>query len=265
MSSHEIQGELWGRAPLDWADLQEGFSVPLWQSMLTACGVSTGTRLLDAGCGAGGACVLARRHGAIVTGLDASDGLLDVARQRVPDGDFRVGDLETLPFTDGSFEAIIAASSIQFVADPLVALRELIRVAAPEGRIAVGLFGTPEKVEYRAVLEAIAVALSDPAASLRPFVLSQPGVLEDLLDAAGLRVILSEDVACPFVFQDMDTFLRGVISAGPVQAALDVLGQPRLTRVLEEAAAPYQLPNGRIRFEVAFHYAMGVRSPNPAG
>lgn len=67
MSSHEIQGELWGRAPLDWADLQEGFSVPLWQSMLTACGVSTGTRLLDAGCGAGGACALARRHGAIVT------------------------------------------------------------------------------------------------------------------------------------------------------------------------------------------------------
>lgn len=262
MSSYEIQGELWGRAPLDWADLHENLAVPLWQTMLTACGVSTGTRLLDAGCGAGGASVLARQHGAVVTGLDASEGLLDVARHRVPDGDFRLGDLETLPFNDRSFDAIIAASSIQFVSDPLLALREFSRVATPDGRIAVGLFSTPDRVEYRAVLEAIAGALSDPAASMRPFVLSHRGVLENLLKSAGLAVIRSEDVACPFVFQDMNIFLRGVMSAGPVQAALDVLGKPRLTRVLEDAAAPYRLPDGRIRFEVDFQYVLGAPNPN---
>ena len=261
MSSHEIQDELWGRAPRDWADLQENLAAPLWQSMLAACGVSTGTLLLDAGCGAGGASVLARTHGAVVTGLDASDGLLDVARQRVPEGDFRVGDLENLPFADATFDTIIAASSIQFAHDPLRAVRELVRVAKPDSRISVGLFSTPDKVEYRAVLEAIAAALSDPDASMRPFALSHSGVLEDLLETAGLAVMLSEDVACPFVFQDMDTYLRGVISAGPVQAALDVLGEPCLRRILEEAAAPYQLPDGRIRFEVAFHHVTGAPSP----
>ena len=72
MGSAGIQGDLWGRAPRDWAELQEPMHRPLWEAMLEAAGVASGTRLLDAGCGGGGACLVAARQGARVSGVDAA-------------------------------------------------------------------------------------------------------------------------------------------------------------------------------------------------
>ncbi len=249
-----VQGELWGRAPSDWANLQEAFSVPLWLAMFDAAGVRSGSRLLDAGCGAGGASVMARHRGAVVTGLDASEGLLELARRRVPDGVFMSGDLEALPFPDGVFDVVIAASSIQYAGEPLSAVRELARVAAPDGRISVGLFGPPEKVEYRVVLAAIRDALPEPPSGPGPFALSESGRLEQLMLDADLTVVASGEVDCPFSFVDMDAFWRGCISAGPVQAALNVVDADELRRRLEATAAPYQRSDGSIRFEVAFQH-----------
>lgn len=254
MGSGEQQGELWGRAPADWAELQEDFSIPLWESMLDATGVGVDSSLLDAGCGAGGASFLAQRRGATVTGLDASEGLLRMARRRAPDAVFEVGDLQALPFEDGAFDAVIAASSIQYADDPARAVGELSRVTAPGGRVAVGLFSTPDKVEYRVVFEAIRDALPDPPQGGGPFALSQPGTLEELVSASGMTVTLAEEVDCPFVFPDSESFWKGCLSAGPVQAALELVAATDLRQSLEKAAAPYQQPDGSIRFEVAFRY-----------
>jgi SAM-dependent methyltransferase len=190
--------------------------------------------------------------------LDASEGLLDVARQRIPDADFRLGDLESLPFADGVFDAVFAASSIQYADDPGNATRELARVAKADGRVAVGLFSTPDKVEYRVVFEAIRNALPKPPDGSGPFALSQPGTLEDLIESAGMAVTKVDEVDCPFIFPDMDAFWRGCISAGPVQAALEVIDTGDLRRRLEDVAAPYQLPDGSIRFEVAFRYVSAI-------
>lgn len=91
MGSADVQGELWGRAPDDWASLQESQHVPLFDAMLDVTGVGEGVRLLDVGCGGGGASFLAAERGAIVSGLDASAPLIDIARERVPSRDFRSG------------------------------------------------------------------------------------------------------------------------------------------------------------------------------
>src|SRR5947199_1253493 len=125
MGSATVQGPLWSRAAHDWAELQEPTALPLWEAMLDAAAVGPGTRVVDAGCGAGGASVLAAGRGAHVNGLDAAEALLAIARARVPDGDFRLGDVEALPYADGMFDAVIAADVLPYVADPLAALREL--------------------------------------------------------------------------------------------------------------------------------------------
>lgn len=260
MGSAEVQGDLWGRAPQDWAELQESFSVPLWESMLSATKIGEGSRFLDAGCGAGGASLLAQQLGASVTGLDASQGLLDVARQRIPDGDFKLGDLEALPFADGTFDAVIAASSIQYAEDPGKATRELSRVTRPDGRVAVGLFSTPDKVEYRVVFEAIRDSLPEPPQGGGPFALSQPGMLEDLIESSGMTVTDVAEVDCPFTFPDMEAFWTGCISAGPVQAVLEIVDTMDLRRRLEEAASPYQLADGSVRFDVTFRYVSAKTS-----
>lgn len=97
MVSSKILGELWGAAARDWAEMREPLHIPVWEAMLGVAKVGKGTLLLDAGCG-GGASVPAAQRGAIVSGLDASKALIAIAGERVPEGDFRVGDLEELPF-----------------------------------------------------------------------------------------------------------------------------------------------------------------------
>ncbi len=252
MGSAEIQGDLWGRAAKDWAGMQEGMHAPLWEAMLDTTGVGAGTTVLDAGCGGGGASVLAASRGAVVSGLDACEPLVDVARDRVPRADFRVGELEALSFADGSFDAVIAASSIQYAEDRVAALRELSRVAKVGARVSVGLFGTADKVDLGAVFAAVRDALPSPPPGAGPFGLSGPGVLEGLIEEAGMNVIAVGEASCPMAFADFDTFWRAFISGGPMQATLEVVGEDDLRAAVAPAVESYRTENGSIRFENVF-------------
>ena len=82
MGSAGIQGPLWDQAATDWAEYQEPMHRPLWEAMFKAAEIGPGTRLLDAGCGSAGACVLAAELGATVSGLDAASSMIDIARRR---------------------------------------------------------------------------------------------------------------------------------------------------------------------------------------
>ncbi len=255
MGSARVQGELWGRAADDWASLQEAQHAPFFEAMLDAAGVGDGVRFLDAGCGGGGTSVLADGRGAVVSGLDASAPLIDIARDRVSGGDFRVGDLEALPFADESFDAVIAANSIQYAEDRVAALRELARVSAPKARIAVGLFGRPDRVDFRVVFAAIRDSLPEPPPGDGPFGLSGEGVLEGLVEQAGLNVIGTGEVDLPFVYEDTEVFWRALISGGPPQAAKDKVGVDALKEAVLEAIAPYMNDTRGIRLNNnAFRY-----------
>ena len=76
MASATIQGQLWGAHARDWAALGEQLCLPLLGAALDAAHVTAGTRLLDAGCGAGLLTLLAHLRGAQVTALDAAPALL---------------------------------------------------------------------------------------------------------------------------------------------------------------------------------------------
>lgn len=83
MGSADIQGGLWGKVPLDWAELQELQHRPLWEAMFDAGNMDNETRFLDAGCGGGGACVIASQRATKVSGIDAAAPLIRIARERV--------------------------------------------------------------------------------------------------------------------------------------------------------------------------------------
>ena len=67
MGTTAIQGELWGKAPQDWATIQEPMHKPLWEAMLDGALVGSGTRFLDTGCGSGGASVLGGDCGSLTS------------------------------------------------------------------------------------------------------------------------------------------------------------------------------------------------------
>ena len=106
----ELQGRLWSINAADWAELQEPYMEPAFRAGLDAVGVGEGTRLLDVGCGAGRALRLAADRGADVSGLDAAPGLLDYARRRVPGAQIIQGEIQSLPFPDGAFDAVTGSS-----------------------------------------------------------------------------------------------------------------------------------------------------------
>src|ERR1041385_4853422 len=90
----EAHGRLWGVRARDWADFQEGTVRPVFEAVLDRTRVGPGTRYLDVGCGSGMAAEFAAARGAGVSGVDAAEAMLSIARSRVPGGDFRPGDLE---------------------------------------------------------------------------------------------------------------------------------------------------------------------------
>jgi SAM-dependent methyltransferase len=261
MGSAAVQGRLWSSAAHAWATLQEPPAQPLWEALLDAAAVGRRTRLLDAGCGAGGASVRAARRGAAVNGLDAAEALLAIARERVPDGDFRAGDLEALPYADASFDAIIASDVLPYVADPLAALRELRRVCTPRGRVVPAILGVPEECAQHAIVAAVRALL--PRSLDRQWQplgqsLAAPDAFNTLLAQAGLRVVGDGSVACPYEYPDRELAWQAQASAGPLQAALSVVGEPRLKAAVLRALAPYATNTGGVRIPNRFRYVITV-------
>jgi SAM-dependent methyltransferase len=259
MGTAEVQGALWGEAADDWSQLVEPMSAPLYEAVLDAVGVDAGTQLLDAGCGAGFALQLARARGAEVSGLDASDGLLAVARRRVPDGDIRQGELEALPFDNDRFDALTAFNSVQYTADPVVALSELARVAKLGAPVAVVTWGAPERCDTRVVLAALGALLPPPPPGAGgPFALSEPGQLEELVASAGLTPKHADEVPVPFLFPDLDTAVRGTISSGPARRAIAVAGPDAVEQALREALASSIQSDGSSRHDNVFRYVVAT-------
>ncbi|MEU6727134.1 class I SAM-dependent methyltransferase [Nonomuraea wenchangensis] len=110
-------------------------------AMLELAGDVAGRRVLDAGCGAGPLFAALRERGAVVTGVDASAGMLELARRRLgADADLRVVDLAgSLPFPDDTFDDVIASLVLHYLEDWGPTLTEIRRVLKPGGRLLVSV------------------------------------------------------------------------------------------------------------------------------
>src|SRR3954454_21102570 len=136
MGSAQAQAALWGRHARTWSTTLEQRMRPLYTATLDALGPLQGSRLLDAGCGSGQALADAAARGAVVSGLDATPELLEIARERTPSADLRVGDIQELPHDDGTFDVVTAFNAVQYAVDPAAAVLELARVCRNGGRVA---------------------------------------------------------------------------------------------------------------------------------
>ncbi|UCE34995.1 MAG: class I SAM-dependent methyltransferase [Deltaproteobacteria bacterium] len=97
-----------------------------------------GERILDVGCGSGNHLLLFHRLGLDVTGLDASPYMLDIARSRLGNKvTLKMGRAEDLPFEDNEFDAASLIITLEFLDDPLAALKEVGRVT--KHRVFVGV------------------------------------------------------------------------------------------------------------------------------
>jgi demethylmenaquinone methyltransferase/2-methoxy-6-polyprenyl-1,4-benzoquinol methylase len=109
-----------------------------------------GDLVLDLAAGTGASSVDLQANGARVVACDFSEGMLRVGRRRHPELRFVAGDALRLPFPDAAFDAVTVSFGLRNVSDVDVALRELARVAAPGGRLAILETSAPRHQPLRA-------------------------------------------------------------------------------------------------------------------
>jgi SAM-dependent methyltransferase len=257
----------------DWSEIQERMLVPLYEAVYERLEVGSGTRLLALGCGSGLALLLAASRGAAVTGIDpASPERLDLARQRLlpPAGDTRAradarildGPLEDLRRADGSpapaytlvtaFEPIGGlAGDADGLAGRLAAATHLTERGAP---VVLAGWGPPERCATSSVLR-VAARAADPAAVPGPG--ARDGLrdgLEEVARLAGLRPDGSGRVACPFGYADLGSAVRGMLSTGLFDAAIEASDHHQVDKELTEALHGYQRSDGTVWMPNVFRY-----------
>jgi SAM-dependent methyltransferase len=249
-------GKAWGARARDWAYLAEGFARSGYEAVFAAGGVGAETRLLDIACGAGLAAWLAAERGASVAGIDASEALLRIAEARVPDGDFRVGDMAELPWPDDSFDLATAFNGIWAGNDD--GLKEASRVVTPGGRVSLLFFG-PGRIDHASYLIALA-SLTPPtemaeAGSLLD--IATPGTAEAMMDNAGITPSLRGSVEGTSEWPDAEVAWRAAAATGLAWAAITHSGEEATKAAVVDALEPYHQAGVGYRLTSQFDFLIG--------
>ena len=249
----DVNAALWGRRASDWAQIQEATCRPVYFAVFDRLGVQPGAVLLDAGCGAGMAAQIAAERGAVVTGLDASPNLLAIARNRVPAGDFRQGELERLPFSDDEFDLVTGFNSLQYAGNPRIALSEAKRVAKPQALVAVMTWGQPGGMEAAALVAALKPLLPPvPAGAPGPFALSEEAALRAFAAEGGLQTIEVFDVNSPWRYDNLAEALRGLMSSGVAARAAAASGEEAVNAAHTAALEPFRQLDNSFEIQATF-------------
>ena len=131
-----------------WTALTDRLSDPL----LDAVGAGPGLRLLDVACGPGHLTARAYDRGATSVGVDIAAAMVELARRRFPQAEFRRADAQSLPFPDGSFDAVVANLAVPHLGRPERAVAEFNRVLTPGGRLALTTWDRPARARLVGVL-----------------------------------------------------------------------------------------------------------------
>jgi SAM-dependent methyltransferase len=230
-----VVDEGWGRQAVEFATLCEPTNCREYVAMHHHLGVGAGDRLLDVACGAGLAVELAGLRGAQCAGIDASPRLVAVARDRSPDADLRVGDMQALPWNDEAFD--VATSFRGIWATTPGAVTEVHRVLAPGGRVGVTVWGHIKASPGAWALAPLALAATPKVENQAAMVaLGRPGAGESLLQDAGFTDIERLDIPFVFEFADPAAYARALASTGPAYEAIEAVGEASFIQAAVELA-----------------------------
>jgi demethylmenaquinone methyltransferase/2-methoxy-6-polyprenyl-1,4-benzoquinol methylase len=108
-------------------------------------GVGPGSRAVDVATGTGDLAIALRERGADVVGIDFAEKMLEIARQKAPEIDFRTGNALALEFPDDEFDAATVGFGARNFDDLDRGLAEMARVVRPGGRVVVLEITTPQR------------------------------------------------------------------------------------------------------------------------
>ena len=234
--------------------------------LLDAAGVRAGQRILDVACGTGVVAREAQRRTGptgYVAGLDPSAGMLAVAKQTTPAVDWREGVAESIPFPPDSFDAVVSQFGLMFT-QPEQAIREMLRVSRPDGRVVAATWDAIENIPAYAAEARLfeELAGSRAAAPLRaPFALGDREDLTTSFARAGASRVTVDTLTgvarFPSIRVMVEADLRGWLPAMGVNLAEDQIID--ILAAAEPTLRPFMFPGEGASFALRMHLVVAGR------
>ena len=223
---------------------------------------------LDVGCGTGALtrALFHNTHPASVVACDPSAQFISFARGSLVDPavTFLVADAGELPGSSAEFDAVVAGLVLNFIPDPLEALRLMISRLRPGGTLAAYVWDYADGMQFLRIFWEVVVELDPRASDLdegQRFPLCHPDALMDLLQRAGLGQVESHALEIATPFPDFDSywlpFLGGTGPGPSYVASLTPTAREQLRLRLQQRLAP--ITDGSIQLTARAWAVRGFR------
>ena len=256
---------------LDAATVYEQLFVPAefreWAPhVVAAARVQPGDRVLDVACGTG---ILAREVARVVgptgfvAGVDADAGMLAVAARTAPQIEWRLAAAESLPYADRAFDAVVSQFGLMFFDDRRAAVREMMRVLVPRGRVAIAVWGSLEDTAaYETVVTILERVVGRQAAdALRaPFALGDRDQLADLFAGVPISELHIDTHVGSAHFPSVRVMIEAEVRGWMPTIGIDISDE-QLRAIVAEAdreLARFVQPSGAVSFAAPAHIARGT-------
>lgn len=256
MSNHTNQSTGW-QLEQNASEAYEQYLVPPifapWADrLIETSDVYDGDRVLDVACGTG---IVARRAASrvgtsgSVVGIDINEGMLAVAEETAtgiqPSIEWRQGDATDLPFSDEQFDVVCCQQSLQFFDDPVAAVKEMQRVLAPSGCVALSVWRPLDyQPAYVALAEALERYIGGEAGNMMrsPFPAWDGEDLRTLIRDARFRDMSVTIEISSVRYPSVEEFVRREAASSPLAepiAATEREVQEKLVREVEDSLNEY--------------------------
>lgn len=221
--------------------------LPVAGIAVRALGLEPGERVLDLGCGTGNAAEVVAAAGAAVVGVDPSERLLAVARDRVPEAEFLTGSAEAIPLDDDAVDAVVSVFAVIFCDAAERAADEILRVLRPGGRAVITTWRPSGGLHE--TFKAIGAVLAElaPAPPPERFEWGEEAAVRELFESRGASVTIGEGEIA-FTADSADAYLAEAEGHHPMMIA---------TRSALEAAGRYEQVRASAVQTLAAHNAAG--------
>jgi len=200
--------------------------LPAQRLLLSGLHLRPGEAVVDVACGTGLVTFPAVRAVAPtgeVVGTDISQRMVDaaarVARERGLDrARFLRSDAEALDLPDGSFDAALCALGLMYFPDPLQAVREMLRVLRPSGRLGVAVWGRRAACGWAEIFPIVDARVESEVCPLF-FLLGTGDALAATLREGGAAAVRVQRISAPLLYPSPEEALGAAFAGGPVALA----------------------------------------------
>ena len=243
------------------------WSRPLARTFVSWLRPRSGAKWLEVGCGTGALtrAICERGEPTSVVACDPSESFLSHARKTLRDGrvSFVIAGAEAPPGASGAFDCVVSGLVLNFIADPVTAIRLMAERLQPGGILGAYVWDYGEGMESLRLFWDAAVALDPPARALdeaRRFPSCKPRALRSLFEEADLCEVSDEGLEIPTHFQGFEDFWTPFLSGtGPAPAYVASLSNEG-RRLLRDRLADRLKPDvdGTIRLKARAWAIRGV-------